>query len=135
MCSSLAPARLRSGLELRAAATNSYRSSSRAAMRCTAPINAPGPPPTMPRRKRCEGFRFGDAMGISRFLSIGEAKHPSVCLSVCSGFGEIVEGAFGRLDNMARNERSALLRALVAALDATLPFENGPSVEVVLSEL
>src|SRR6185437_6119514 len=37
---------------LKAAVTNSYRSSRRAAMRCTAPMKAPGPPPTMPSRKR-----------------------------------------------------------------------------------
>src|SRR6267143_1439416 len=35
-----------------APATNSNRSSIRAAIRCTAPINAPGPPPTIPSRSR-----------------------------------------------------------------------------------
>src|SRR6266446_782691 len=50
MCISSAAARLRSGLEDNAPATSSNRSSIRAAMRCTAPMNAPGPPPTIPSR-------------------------------------------------------------------------------------
>src|SRR5437016_5228121 len=50
MCSSSAAARLRSGFDDNAPATSSNRSSIRAAIRCTAPMNAPGPPPTIPSR-------------------------------------------------------------------------------------
>ncbi len=46
----------RAGSEDNAAATNSNLSSSRAAMRCTAPMKPPGPPPTMPSRSRRFNF-------------------------------------------------------------------------------
>jgi hypothetical protein len=74
-------------------------------------------------------------MGIFAFLSVGEAKHSAVRFGVSAGFCKVVEGAFCRLDNVARNERSAFLCPSFTVLDATLPFKDSPTVEVVLGEL
>ena len=54
---------------------------------------------------------------------------------VCAGRGEIIEGGGSGLDNMALDEWGAFGCALLGALDAAFPFEDGPSGEIVLSQL
>src|SRR5215469_11132819 len=123
---------LNSGFELSALATSSNRSSRRAAMRCTAPMKAPGPPPTMPRRKRSDAFRLADSIGIFSVPFDHETKHFAIRLHVRARLCEIVEGMLRSLDDVAGDERRALPCPLFGALDTALPFEDGPSVEVVL---
>src|SRR5919108_3193444 len=107
----------------------------RAAMRCTAPMNAPGPPPTMPSRiRRCFPCIL-DSPGMFAFLSRCEAQHPPIRFLICPGFCKIVKRALSRLDNVPRNKRRTFPRSLIAALHATLPFEHRPSVEIVLRQL
>src|SRR5207248_946674 len=107
----------------------------RAAIRCTAPMNAPGPPPTMPSRmRRCLPCVL-DSPGMFPFLSRREPQHSPIRFLVRSGFCKIVKRSFGCLDNVPRNEGRALPRPLLAALHTTLPFEHRPPVEVVLRQL
>src|SRR5215471_20766085 len=107
----------------------------RAARRCTAPMNAPGPPPTMPSRiRRCFPCVL-DSPGMFAFLSCGESQHPPVRFLVRARFCKIVKSALGRLDNVPRNKRRAFPRSLLAALHAALPLEHSPALEIVLREL
>src|SRR5438132_2566497 len=70
MCISSAAARLRSGFDDNAPATSSNRSSIRAAIRCTAPMNAPGPPPTIPSRS----LRFVPSTFTFAVMSLAPSK-------------------------------------------------------------
>src|SRR6476646_6301464 len=103
-------------------------------MRCTAPMNAPGPPPTMPRRTRRLWPSLEDSIGMSCSLS-ADTQHFAVRFHVSARLGKIVERAFGSLNDVLRNERRAFLCALLAILDAALPFEYRPTRIVVLREL
>src|SRR5579864_536504 len=49
--------------------------------------------------------------------------------------GEIIEGSFRGFDDVPLDERRAFSRSLFAALDAALPFKNGPAREIVLGKL
>src|SRR2546429_3589486 len=76
----------------------------RAAMRCTAPINAPGPPPTMPRRSRRSLPCFLDSAGMFGLLSCRKPQHSPVGFLVRTGFCKIVERA---LDDFAKSDRKS----------------------------
>ena len=51
-----------------------------------------------------------------------------------SAAGEIVEGDVGRLDDVPGDERRAFGRPLLGALDAALPFQDGPAVVARLGQ-
>src|SRR5215470_9258608 len=95
-------------------------------------MNAPSPPPTMPRRSR-------RAVPPWRELSIAtsgaQAEHAPVRGLVGAGSREIVERALGDIDDVACDERRALASTLLRALDAALPLEHRPAVVVVLRQL
>src|SRR5437016_8346057 len=103
-------------------------------MRCTAPIKAPGPPPTMPRRKRRLWLWFDGSTGICAFLSVCQAQHFSVRLSIGARLCEIIKRTLGGLDDVMGDERRSLLRALLTILYTALPFKDSPSFEVVLGK-
>src|SRR5579885_2863737 len=104
-------------------------------MRCTAPMKAPGPPPTMPSRKRRFVACFAPSIGIGASLSLGNAEHPTIGFGVSSRCCEIIECAICDLNDVPCNEWRTFFRALFAALQAALPLEDGPSVEIVLRKL
>src|SRR5438445_397836 len=106
----------------------------RAAMRCTAPINAPGPPPTMPRRSRRSLPCFLDSAGMFGLLSCRKPQHSPVGFLVRTGFCKIVERALGDLNDVPLDKRRALPRALLAALQAAFPFEHCPAIKTVLRQ-
>src|ERR1700686_740610 len=109
----------------------------RAAMRCTAPMNAPGPPPTIPSRMR----RFPspavvpEIIRVTNNLDLRKTEHAAVRGLIRAGLREIVKRRTGSLNDVVRNERRAFRGALLRALDAAFPFEDGPTVEIVLREL
>src|SRR5437899_8943443 len=104
-------------------------------MRCTAPMNAPGPPPTMPSRKRRCLLCFLGSAGMFAFLSRSKPQHPPIRFFVGAGFCKIVERALRCLNDVPRNKRRAFPRTLLAALQATLPLEYRPPIEAVLRQL
>src|SRR5436309_8117195 len=98
-------------------------------MRCTAPMKAPWPPPTMPRRIRPVKFSLRPVIGISlqpQCLLVGLDVRPPA--------REIVEGVLGHPDDVALDERSTLGRPLLGMLERALPLEHRPAVVVVLGE-
>jgi hypothetical protein len=64
-----------------------------------------------------------------------ETQHAAIGGKVGSRGGKIVECALRSLNDVTRNERSALFRSLLAAFQATLPLEDSPAIEVVLRKL
>src|SRR5881227_2526882 len=66
------------------------------------------------------------------FLSIDEAEHSAVGFNISAGLCEIIECAFCGLNNVTSDEGRTFLRALLAILNAALPFENGPPGKIVL---
>src|SRR3990172_2955226 len=91
--------RERSGSELRAPATNSYRSSSLAAARCMAPMKLPGPPPITASRSR------RPIISITGFLSMSP---------LASGRRQLFENQPTISSNLAQHEdRVEWLRAPV----------------------
>src|SRR6516162_1021974 len=106
----------------------------RAAMRCTAPINAPGPPPTMPRRRRRCLPCCLDSAGMFTLLPCRKPQHSPVGFLVGTGFCKIVERALGDLNDVPLDKRCALPRALLAALQAAFPFEHCPAIKTILCQ-
>src|SRR5258708_1848408 len=92
---------------------------------------------------RGAGDDCGSALTVQRssfvFLSnswtSSKTEHSAVGLGISARFCKIVECAFSNLDDMTRNERGALLGALVAALDTAFPFQHRPSFKIVLRQL
>src|SRR5213593_3617871 len=109
------------GSDDRAPATSSYCPSMRAHSRCTPPMNAPRPPPTMPSRS-------GWAMS-------GDAEHAAICGDVGAGAGEIVERLVRHPDDVVGDELRPLAGAVFRMFEAALPFEHRPAGIVVLGEL
>src|SRR6266404_2473445 len=109
----------------------------RAAMRCTAPINAPGPPPTMPSRMR----RFPSPAFVPEVidspdcLDLGQTEHAAVGCKVGAGLRKIIERRACSLNDVVRDEWRAFGSALLCALDAAFPFEHGPAIVSVLRQL
>src|SRR4051812_12599393 len=133
---SAALARARSGSLDSAPATSSHRSSRRAAMRWTAPMKAPRPPPTMPRRNLRRRVPLGELpLIIMAFLPGSQSKHLAVGRIVGAGFGEVVENPFGHLDDVRLDEGRTFRRTLFRVLRAAFPFQHGPAVEAVLRKL
>src|SRR5258705_8144218 len=93
----------------------------RAQSRCTPPMNAPRPPPTMPSRS-------GGTMS-------GDAEHPAIRRLVGPGAREIVERLLGHTDDVVGDELRPFAGAVLRMLDAALPLEHRPAGIVVLREL
>src|SRR5213083_2050084 len=119
--SSAADSLARCGSDESAPATSSYCPSMRAHSRCTPPMNAPRPPPTMPSR--------------SGWTISGDAEHPAIRGEVGAGAGEIVERLLGHTDDVVGDEFRPFAGAVLRMLDAALPFEHRPAGIVVLREL
>src|ERR1700694_3555316 len=68
-------------------------------------------------------------------MDLRKAEHSAVRGLIRARLREIVERRAGSLNNMVRYEGSAFRGALLRALDAAFPFEDGPTVEIVLREL
>src|SRR5260370_36276517 len=107
----------------------------RGALRCTAPMNAPGPPPSMPNRMR----RFPSPALVPEiiaspdlFLDLGQTEHAAVGGMVGAGLRKIVESRACGLGDVGGAERRALRRPLFGALDAAFPFEDCPTAEFVI---
>src|SRR5260370_10355503 len=100
----------------------------RAAMRCTAPINAPGPPPTMPSRMR----RFPSPAFVPEIidspdcLDLGQTEHAAVGCKVRPGLRKIIEGRACSLNDVGWDERRAFGNPLLCPLDAAFPFDHRP---------
>src|SRR6185437_1693356 len=89
----------------RAPAFRSMRSSRRMAMRCTAPMKALRPPPTMPTRNLACPPPSGVAYTIASAL---DAEQFLVGREVGAGRREIVEYPVGHLDDVVGDELRAL---------------------------
>src|SRR5213593_3486955 len=109
------------GSDDRAPATSSYCPSMRAHSRCTPPMNAPRPPPTMPSR--------------SGWTISGDAEHPAIRGLVGAGAGEIVERLFRHTDDVVGDELRPFAGAVLRVLEAALPLEHRPAGIVVLRQL
>src|SRR5215467_13232419 len=99
-------------------------------MRCTPPMNAPWPPPTMPRRMR-RGAVSVLAPSMAMAPSSADAKHLLVRGGVHAAAGKVVERALGHADDVIGDERRTFTRAVFRVLDAALPFKHGPTGVVV----
>src|SRR5437870_9726085 len=105
-------------------------------MRCTAPMKAPSPPPTMPSRMR----RPAPAGDPAAFDSIviarpSQAQHAAQLRRVRLPAGEVVERLLGDADDVAADELGPFRGALLGVLQAALPLEHGPAVVAVLRHL
>src|SRR6516225_7075713 len=100
-----------------APATSSYRSSRRAAIRCTAPMNAPCPPPTMPNRNlrviECSSMMRADAL---------QTQHPPDLRRIDAAASEVVEGLLRHANDVPPDEFRPFARAVFRVLQRALPF-------------
>src|ERR1700690_3868874 len=94
-------------------------------------MNAPRPPPTMPRRRR----RETEPSSLPSIAMSADPQQFAVRRVVGAAAGKVVERPARRGDEMPGDERRALVRALLAVLDAAFPFQHRPAVEPVLREL
>ena len=97
-------------------------------MRCTAPMNAPSPPPTMPRRMRA---RFAVAAARLRWpCPAPSAAQHARDLRLVGAPPAKSSNAFSVTRMMwPRDEGRALARALLGMLQAALPFQHRPAVD------
>src|SRR4030095_13522749 len=108
----------------------------RAARRWTAPMKAPSPPPTIPRRIRASALsRPRPSIGMLCPLFLSNAQHAPVGREVRAAGREVVEGALRHLDDVVADEDGAFARALLGVLDAAFPLQHRPALEAVLREL
>src|SRR4051812_30304237 len=116
-------------------------------------MNAPWPPPTMPRRIRPPALAsLLPSIAIPSppqclrpspphpgpLATTGEesdAQHALDLIGIDLAGGEIVERLFGDLDDVARDEGRAFRRTLLGILDCAFPFEHGPGIVIVGCEL
>src|SRR6478735_12452735 len=104
-------------------------------MRCTPPMNAPWPPPTMPRR-----MRRGAATPLLPSIVIlvsrsGDAEHLPVRCQVDPAAGEVVERPVGNADDVVGDEDRPLACAILRVLEAAFPLHHRPAREVVSGHL
>src|SRR5208337_2380589 len=124
-----------SGVDDRAPATSSYWSSMREAMRWTAPMKAPSPPPTMPSLILVPvraSLRPSMVMGSLPSL---QSERALDLLLVDRAAGEVVERLLGNADDVMRDELGALARPVLRVLEAAFPFEHRPGGIAVLRHL
>src|SRR5215204_5899887 len=106
-------------------------------MRCTAPMNAPSPPPTMPRRMRALAAPVFVLVLLPSMAMrlLSEAEHALQLRRIGGRAGKVVERLVGDADEVVADERRTLGRALLGVLEAALPFEHGPALVAVLRHL
>src|SRR5271166_4000514 len=124
-----------SGVEARAPATSSYWSSMREAMRWTAPMKAPSPPPTIPSLilpPFLASLRPSMAMDLLPSL---QSERAVDLLLVDRAGGEVVERLLGHPDHVMLDELGALARAVLRMLQAAFPFQHRPGRVAVLRQL
>src|SRR6266571_9193897 len=114
----------------RAPATSSNCPSIRAHKRCTAPMKAPRPPPTMPSRS-------GEALPslLVRRPRSDDAEHAAIGGHVGAGAGEIVERLFRDAGDVVGDELRPFAGAVLRVLEATLPLQHRPAGIIVLRQL
>src|SRR5690349_21288616 len=93
-------------------------------MRCTAPIKAPSPPPTIPSRSR----RVTP-------MSVLQAHQRADLMQIGAAAGKIVKRPLGHTDDVAADEVRAFARAVLGMLEGAFPFEHRPARVVVLRHL
>src|SRR6185369_17446233 len=107
----------------------------RAARRCTAPMKAPSPPPTMPSRTRpllfAESFRPSIAIFSCPLL---DAEHALIGGEICAAGCEIIKGLLGHFDDVVLDEDRPFAGTFFRMLQAAFPFEDRPALETVLRE-
>src|SRR5438094_3181371 len=128
--------RARCASDDRAPATSSNCPSMRAHRRCTAPMKAPRPPPTMPSRS---GRGAPESAVASTMLGSsppsGHAEHAAVRRHVGTGTGEIVECLFRDADDVVGDELRSFAGAVLGVLETALPLQHRPAGIIVLGEL
>src|SRR5215218_1834183 len=97
----------------------------RAARRCTAPINAPWPPPTIPSRRR---RRRDIALSV-------QAERVPIGRLVRGAAGVVLKVPLGDLDDVCANQVSRLPCPLLGVFQAALPLDHGPGTVAVLRQL
>src|SRR5262245_49175058 len=107
-------------------------------MRCTAPMKAPSPPPTMPSRIRFTSLCSRPSIAMGLLCSLEDRvqpEHASVGSRVGAGRGEVVEGGLSHSDDVVADESRAFACPILGVFQAALPLQHGPGVIVVLGEL
>src|SRR4051794_6555925 len=97
-------------------------------------MNAPWPPPTMPRRMR-RGTAPVFAASMAMVRASAHAQHLPVRGRVHPATGKVVERALGHADDVIGDEGRAFARAVFRVLEAALPLQHGPTGVVVGSHL
>src|SRR6188474_1256685 len=100
-------------------------------MRGPPPMNAPWPPPTMPRR-----MRRGAATPLLPSIVIcvsrsTDAEHLLVRRQIDAAAGEVVERPIGNADDVVGDEDCALPCAILRVLEAAFPLHHRPAREVI----
>src|SRR5438876_11781187 len=103
--------RARCASDDRAPATSSNCPSMRAHRRCTAPMKAPRPPPTMPSRSGGDVRASDVASTMLGSPPSGDAEHAPIGGHVGAGTGEIVERLFRDPDDMIGDELRPFARS------------------------
>src|SRR5213083_2833213 len=119
----------------RAPATSSNCPSMRAHRRCTAPMKAPRPPPTMPSRSGGDVRASDVASTMLGSPPSGDAEHAAIGGHVGAGAGEIVERLFRDADDVVGDELRPFAGAVLRVLEATLPLQHRPAGIIVLRQL
>src|SRR5690606_4159925 len=101
----------------------------RDAIRCTAPMNAPEPPPTMPSLMRGSNEAVVPSVAIGSILS--NSEQPPVGRVVRPAGREVVECLLGDANDVVLDEFSAFACPVLGMLERAFPFDHGPAVEVV----
>src|SRR5881398_506277 len=127
--------RARCASDDRAPATSSYCPSMRAHRRCTAPMKAPRPPPTMPSRSGGDVRASDVASTMLGSPPSGDAAHAPIGGHVGAGTGEIVERLFRDPDDMIGDELRPFARAILGVLETAFPLQHRPAGIIVLGEL
>src|SRR5271166_789700 len=121
-----------SGVDDSAPATSSYWSSMREAMRWTAPMKAPSPPPTMPSLIFPPVLAsLRPSMAMNPLPSL-QSERALDLLHVGRAASEIVERLLGDADDVLRDELGPLARPVLRVLETALPFEHRPGRIAVL---
>src|SRR6184192_58001 len=127
--------RARCASDDRAPATSSNCPSMRAHRRCTAPMKAPRPPPTMPSRSGGDVRASDVASTMLGSPPSGDAEHAPIGGHVGAGTGEIVERLFRDPDDMIGDELRPFARAILGVLETAFPLQHRPAGIIVLGEL
>src|SRR3974390_1222879 len=107
----------------------------REAIRWTAPMKAPSPPPTMPSLILTPvRASLRPSMVMALFPSL-QSERVLDLLLVDRGAGEVIERLFANSDDVMLDELGALARAVLRMLEAAFPLEHRPRRIAVLPHL